>query len=68
MPDNQLRVGHTLYGYCGGEFGRSFYGPARVEAVGADWVVARTENNCVWLYEGRPEDLLKYTTEERDEG
>lgn len=35
-----LRVGDILYGYCGGSFGDS-YGPKRIEAIGADWVVAR---------------------------
>lgn len=36
-----LLVGETLEGFCGGYFGRDSYGTKRVEAVGADWVVAR---------------------------
>lgn len=37
-----LMVGDTLLGYCRGHFGRDSYEPKRVEAVGTDWVVART--------------------------
>ena len=36
-----LMVSDTLLGYCRGYFGDS-YEPKRVEAVGTDWVVART--------------------------
>lgn len=36
-----LMVGDTLLGYCRGHFGDS-YEPKRVEAAGADWIVART--------------------------
>lgn len=36
-----LMVGDLLYGYCRGEFGKEAYDTKRVEAVGADWVVAR---------------------------
>jgi len=59
-----LRVGDKLYGYCGGEFGRDSYNTKTVEAIGADWVVAREDNNQIVFYEGPPEDLLIYTTEE----
>lgn len=38
-----LLVGQQLYGYCGGYFGRDSYGDKRIEAVGSDWVVVRTE-------------------------
>lgn len=41
MPE--IRVGTLLYGYCGGHFGRDSYERKRVEAIGADWVVAREE-------------------------
>lgn len=36
-----LPVGTMLYGFCNGYFGRDSYGNKRVEAVGADWLVAR---------------------------
>lgn len=37
-----LQVGQELKSYCNGYFGRDFYG-GRVEAVGFDWVVARSD-------------------------
>ena len=36
-----LMVGQVLKSYCNGYFGRDFYG-GRIEAVGWDWVVARS--------------------------
>ncbi len=36
-----IAIGTVLYGYCGGFFGREGYGPHRVEALGADWIVVR---------------------------
>ena len=36
-----IMVGSVLYGYCSGVFGRDGYGPHRVEAIGADWIVVR---------------------------
>lgn len=36
-----LQVGSIIHGYCFGYFGRDHYSCARVEAFGADWVVAR---------------------------
>lgn len=58
-----LRVGQQLFGYCGGVFGRdwSVFGTTRVEAIGADWVVVRSEDGESAFYRGDPEDLLKYT-------
>ena len=41
-----ILVGTKLYGFCGGWFGRDAYGDKRVEAVGVDWVVARTLADC----------------------
>ena len=41
---NALRVGLKLHGYCDGYFGRNSYSDKRVEAFGADWIVAREEN------------------------
>lgn len=56
-----LRVGQVLYGFCGGAFGRDSYEPKRVEAVGADWVVARDDSSRICFYAGDPEDLLEHT-------
>ena len=61
-----LRVGDILHGFCGGTFGRDFWGPARVEAIGTDWVVVRHEYRGVYLHEGSPEELLDYLTQEDD--
>lgn len=45
----QLLPGDELLGYCSGYFGRDSYETKRVEAVGADWVVAREEDGSVVL-------------------
>lgn len=62
-----LRVGTVLYGFCGGWFGRDSYGDKRVEAVGADWVVAREDNGDVVFYAGDPERLLEYNDPDCEE-
>lgn len=36
-----IAVGQVLNSYCQGYFGRDFFG-GRVEAVGWDWIVARS--------------------------
>lgn len=56
-----IRVGTVLYGFCHGAFGRDSYGDKRVEAIGADWVVAREDNNSVNVYYGSPEQLAYNT-------
>lgn len=56
-----IRVGTVLYGYCGGLFGRHSYGEKRVEAVGADWVVARDSSGSPLFYQGVPENLEAFT-------
>ena len=38
-----LQVGQELKSYCNGYFGRNFYG-GRIEAIGYDWIVARSED------------------------
>jgi hypothetical protein len=38
-----IMVGTVLRGFCGGYFGRDSYEDKRVEAVGADWIVARDD-------------------------
>jgi hypothetical protein len=42
---NIPRVGERFNSYCNGMFGRDEYGEKRVEAVGCDWIMVRTENN-----------------------
>lgn len=58
----RIAVGTVLYGHCGGEFGRDSYTDKRVEAVGADWVVAREikTDAAPILYWGDPDWLLHY--------
>jgi hypothetical protein len=36
-----FRIGQELKSYCNGYFGSDFYG-GRIEAIGFDWVVARS--------------------------
>lgn len=61
MPNIQpLRVGDVLHGYCGGYFGRDGYECKTVEAVGSDWVVARTRYSGVWWANVSPEQLTEY--------
>jgi hypothetical protein len=65
-----LRVGDVLYGFCGGYFGRDSYNDKRVEAVGADWVVAREDryrDSGVVFYGGDPELLTEYRTKPEDD-
>jgi hypothetical protein len=67
MADNILRVGDILYGFCGGEFGRDSYGDKRVEAIGSDWVIVRTEGYSKEypdFYSGNPEVLCRYRTKD----
>lgn len=51
-----LMVGQVLYGFCGGWFGRDSYSDKRIEAVGADWVVAREENGNPVFAQSHVED------------
>ena len=55
-----LRVGDMLSGFCAGHFGRDSYDDKRVEAIGADWVVARNESGRPEVALCRPEDLLEF--------
>lgn len=38
-----IAVGDMVHGHLGGWLGRDWYGCARIEALGADWVVVRDE-------------------------
>ena len=58
-----LMVGDLLEGFCNGYFGRDFYGLKRVEAVGADWVVVRDEEDHLLGFASGPtinQDLWVY--------
>lgn len=56
-----LRVGALLNSSAGGAFGRDSYEDKRVEAIGADWVVARGVDSGKALFAaGSPEDLLEF--------
>jgi len=62
-----IRVGTLLYGFCGGHFDRDSYYDKRVEAIGADWVVAReVDSGEVYFYKGPLELLESYTTPEKE--
>ena len=39
-----IRVGTLLFGFCNGYFSKDSYDNKRVEAFGADWIVARELN------------------------
>jgi len=62
-----LRVGTLLYGYCGSYFGRDSYRDKRIEAIGADWVVARDDLGNVEFFTGTLEVLEQYTTPAEDD-
>jgi len=49
-----ILVGTLLEGFCGGWFGRDSYGDKRVEAIGADWIVAREIDSGVPLFAQGP--------------
>lgn len=61
MSDTTIRVGTLLRGFCHGAFGRDSYADKRVEAIGADWIVARESDGGVNFYHGGVEDLAHYT-------
>lgn len=48
-----LAVGDRIHGYCGGYFGRDHYDCGTVEAIGADWVVARTPHGRAFSQTGK---------------
>lgn len=60
-----VRVGQVLKGFCGGYFGRDSYSDKLVEAVGADWVVAREGDTGTVVFAACvPEDLLPHVKQE----
>lgn len=60
-----IAVGDRIHGYCGGYFGRDHYDCGTVEAVGKDWVVARSPRGEVFVTTGH--DILMQLTEYRNE-
>ena len=63
----KLAVGAVLHGFCGGHFGRDSYRDKRIEAVGADWVVAReTSGSEALFYSGPLEFLLPWLEPEEE--
>ena len=63
----KLIVGAVLHGFCGGHFGRDSYRDKRIEAVGADWVVAREAFGSEALfYSGPLEYLLPWLAPEEE--
>ena len=57
-------VGTVLYGHCGGAFGRDSFTEKRVEALGADWVVARSGDGHALVAFVSPEELEEYTIDQ----
>ncbi len=51
MSSRTLYVGQLLRGYCAGFFGRDSYSyqDKRVEAIGYDWIVARTDDGPIFV-------------------
>lgn len=66
QPRRTLNVGDTLYGFAGGTFGSSSYGPRLVIHVANDWVVYR-EDGYARIWNGDPSELVQYTTEPEDD-
>lgn len=63
-----VRVGTVLYGFCSGHFGRNSYDDKRVEAIGADWVVARNMlSNWPEYAVCDVEELEEYTTRKEED-
>lgn len=56
-------LGHDHYGcprhdvFGGGYFDDDYDGPFRVEAIGADWVIARGQGGRAHAHIGNPSDL-----------
>lgn len=67
MSDKPLRVGIMIYGFAGGRFGRDSYSMKRIEAIGADWVIARNEAGEPEFFWGDPEELTAYTLDNSDD-
>lgn len=58
--DGKVEPGDTLFGFCGGYFGRDSYGNKVVAAVGRDWVVVREEDGTPNFAHVDPVRLAEY--------
>lgn len=63
-----LTVGDMIHGHVAGYFGRDYYDCARVEALGSDWVVVRTERAMAVTLglTSNPDALFRALLEARD--
>jgi hypothetical protein len=53
-----LEVGATLYGYCGGYFGRDSHEDKKIEALGSDWIVCRDDEGGVHVAVFKDRDTM----------
>lgn len=60
-----LNVGDSLYGFAGGMFGSSSYGPRLVIHVASDWIVY-VEDGYKRIWNGDPSDLVQFTDPDRE--
>lgn len=59
-------VGQPIHGFAGGVFGRDSYACRRVEAVGHDWIVTRSEDGVVEFASGQSDlDFLQANHDDR---
>ena len=63
-PRRRLQVGDTIYGFCGGLFGSSSYGPRLVVHIDRDWMVYRNEYGTYSIYNGDTDELVEFTQPE----
>lgn len=63
----RVQVGDTLFGFCGGYFGRDSYEDKRVEAVGKDWIVCRDDRGEVHFARGIDPDLFAADRQRKDD-
>ena len=61
-----LAVGDRIHCYCGGYFGRDHYDCGVVEAIGADWMVARTVEDNKRAFAATGPRILTVLAEFRD--
>lgn len=63
-----IRIGTTLYGFCGGCFQNDSHTDKRVEAIGADWIVVREiESGIPDVAFTSTEQLEKYTVKPEEQ-
>jgi hypothetical protein len=65
MSGGPLKIGDVIHGFAQGGFGRDHYDCVKIEAAGADWIVARDADGDVAFASG--ERSLKHLIRVRDE-